>query len=42
VYELLGDEQSARKVYEKGIFVSAGKNDLHTKGELEQAINELL
>ena len=42
VYELLGDEQSARKIYEQGIFLSAGKNDLHTKGELEQAINELL
>jgi len=42
VYELLGDEPNARKIYEQGIFVSASKNDLHTKSELEQAINELL
>jgi Tfp pilus assembly protein PilF len=42
VYELLGDENSARKIYEKGIYVSASKGDLHTKSELEQAINELL
>lgn len=42
VYELLGDEPNARKIYEQGIFVSASKNDMHTKNELEQAINELL
>jgi len=42
VYEQLGDEQSARKIYEQGIYVSAIKGDLHAKGELEQAINELL
>jgi len=42
VYELLGDEQRAKKVYEKGIYVSTSKGDLHTKDELEQAINELL
>ncbi len=42
VYELLGEEQNARKIYEQGIFVSASRNDLHTKSELEQAINELL
>jgi tetratricopeptide (TPR) repeat protein len=41
-YELLGDEPAARKVYEKGIYVSASQNDMHTKSELEQALNELL
>jgi tetratricopeptide (TPR) repeat protein len=42
VYQMLGDESSARKVYEKGIYVSASHNDMHTKSELEQALNELL
>jgi Tfp pilus assembly protein PilF len=42
VYELLGDEKAARLIYEQGIEVSTGANDLHTKSELEQAINELL
>ena len=42
VYELLGNEQGARKIYEQGIFVSTSRGDLHTKGELEQAINDLL
>lgn len=42
VYELLSDEQAARKVFEKGIYVARSQNDLHTKSELEQALNELL
>lgn len=42
VYELLGEESEARKIYEKGIYVSASKGDTHTKSELEQALNELL
>ena len=42
VYELLGDESMARKVYEKGIYVAASQNDMHTKSELEQALNELM
>jgi Tfp pilus assembly protein PilF len=42
VYELLGEETEARKVYEKGIYVAASKGDTHTKSELEQALNELL
>lgn len=42
VYELLGDESAAGKVYEKGIYVAASQNDMHTKSELEQALNELL
>ncbi len=42
VYENLGDEAMARKIYEKGIYVAASQNDTHTKSELEQALNELL
>lgn len=42
VYELLGEETEARKVYEKGIYVAASKGDMHTKSELEQALNDLL
>ena len=41
-YEILGDENEARKAYEKGIFVSASQSDFHTKEELEQALNDLL
>lgn len=42
VYEQLGEETEARKVYEKGIYVAASKGDMHTKSELEQALNDLL
>lgn len=42
VYEQLGDDSMARKIYEKGIYVAASHNDMHTKSELEQALNELL
>jgi Tfp pilus assembly protein PilF len=42
VYETLGDEPQARKIYEKGIYVAASQSDVHTKSELEQALNELL
>ena len=42
VYELLGDENEARKVYEKGIYVTASQNDMHTKSELEDALNNLM
>jgi Tfp pilus assembly protein PilF len=42
VYELLGDESMARKTYEKGIYVSRSQNDMHTKSELEQAMNDLM
>lgn len=42
VYEILSDEPQARKVYEKGIYVAASQSDVHTKSELEQALNELL
>jgi tetratricopeptide (TPR) repeat protein len=42
VYEQLGDEGKARKIYEQGIYVAASQSDTHTKSELEQALNELL
>lgn len=42
VYEQLGSEQEARKVYEKGIYVTASQNDMHTKSELEEALDGLL
>lgn len=41
-YEILGDENEARKIYEKGIYVASSQSDSHTKQELEQALNELL
>ncbi|MEO8514675.1 MAG: tetratricopeptide repeat protein [Ignavibacteria bacterium] len=41
-YEQLGDESEARKIYEKGIFVTTSQSDFHTKEELEQALNDLL
>src|SRR4030095_16581539 len=42
VYEILGDEVSARKVYEQGIFVTTQKGEQHARSELEQALNDLL
>ena len=41
-YEQLGDENEARKVYEKGIYVATSQSDDHTREELEQALNDLL
>ncbi len=41
-YELLGDENEARKAYEKGIYVATSQSDNHTREELEQALNDLL
>ena len=42
VYESLEDTATAKRIYEKGIFVATSQNDNHTKSELEQAIDELL
>ena len=42
VYELLGEAEMAQKAYEKGIYVAASQNDMHTKSELEEALNNLL
>jgi Tfp pilus assembly protein PilF len=41
VYERLGENSLAREIYEKGILLSASLNDNHTRGELEQALDEL-
>lgn len=41
VYELLGENDKAKKIYEKGIYVAVSHADIHTKSELEQALNEL-
>ena len=41
VYERLGENSLAREIYEKGILLSAALNDNHTRGELEQALDEL-
>lgn len=42
IYELLGEEHQARKIYEKGVYVAASQGDEHTKQELQQAIDDLL
>lgn len=42
VYEVLGKQTEAGKIYEKGIYIAASQSDLHTKSELEQALNDLL
>ena len=42
VYEQLGDESAARKIYEKGLYVATSQGDMHTKDELQAAIDELL
>ena len=42
VYEMLGDNQLARKVYEQGVFVTTQQGDDHARSELEQAVNDLL
>ncbi len=42
VYEQLGEESEARKIYEKGIYVASSQSDLHTKSELEEAMDGLL
>lgn len=42
VYERQGDEMTARKIYEKGLYVATSQNDMHTKDELQQAMDDLL
>src|SRR5437870_2827510 len=41
-YESDGNFESAKKSFEKGLYVAASQNDYHTKEELEQAIENLL
>jgi len=42
VYEALGDDMSAKKIYEKGIFVTTSQSETHAREELQQALDELL
>lgn len=39
--EKLGDIEQARTIYEKGIEVTTRKGDLHTRSEIEAALNLL-
>jgi tetratricopeptide (TPR) repeat protein len=41
-YELTGDSEKARKIYEKGIYVTTSQNEIHAREELQQALDELL
>ena len=36
-----GEVDSARKIYNQGLFVAASQNDMHTKAELQDAIDNL-
>ncbi|MGH2575209.1 MAG: tetratricopeptide repeat protein [Ignavibacteria bacterium] len=42
VYELLGDIERAKKIYEKGIYVTTQQSEMHAREELQAALNELL
>ncbi len=39
--EMLGDTDAARAIYEQGIEASTKKGDLHTRSEIEAALNLL-
>jgi len=39
--EKMGDVDGARAIYEQGIAASSKKGDLHTRGEIEAALNLL-
>jgi len=36
-----GEVEEARKIYNQGLFVAASQNDMHTKAELQDAIDNL-
>jgi len=40
-YEKTGDKEQARAMYQKGIEVAVRSGDLHAKGELEEALENL-
>lgn len=42
VHEALGDDMAAKKIYEKGIFVTTSQSETHAREELQQALDELL
>jgi tetratricopeptide (TPR) repeat protein len=41
VFELAGDTDKALKIYQQGLYVASSQNDLHTKSELQDAIDSL-
>lgn len=41
LYEQEGDIEEAIKIFTKGLFVATSQNDLHTKNELQEAIDNL-
>lgn len=36
-----GEVDEARKIYNQGLFVAASQNDMHTKAELQDALDNL-
>src|SRR5258706_7267804 len=40
-YETIGEFESARKIFEKGIYVATSHNAIHTREELQQALEDL-
>jgi len=42
VEEALGEESAAKKIYEKGIFVTTSQSETHAREELQHALDELL
>ncbi|MBE2254966.1 MAG: tetratricopeptide repeat protein [Ignavibacteria bacterium] len=41
LYEHEGDLEEAKNIYNKGLFVATSQNELHTKNELQEAIDNL-
>jgi tetratricopeptide (TPR) repeat protein len=41
VFEFTGDSDKALKIYQQGLYVASSQNDLHTKSELQDAIDSL-
>lgn len=42
VYEVQGDIESAKKIFEKGIYVATSQSEFHTREELQQALEDLI
>ena len=42
VYEAIGDTLMAKKIYEKGIYVTTSQSELHARNELQLALDELI
>jgi restriction endonuclease Mrr len=39
---MIGDFDKAKKIYEKGIYITTSQNETHAREELQQALDELL